>query len=311
MEQGVEYYVRFITRFPDIKSLADAREEEVLKIWQGMGYYSRARNLHASARVIVDRWGGVFPSTYTDMRELKGIGDYSAASIASLAFDEPIPAIDGNVYRLMARYYGIKEPAGSTVGRRQAFEKAKKLMDKDDPGRFNQAMIEYGALVCKPINPGCPTCLFSKGCYAHKQNRVKEVPLKSKPVKIKRRYFHYLVISFNQNGIKQIIINKRDGNDIWKNLYDFPMIETDKPITSRQLRTLNRWRSIFQENSPTIKSRSDEFKHVLSHQVIHAVFYQISLDESPGNLWKHTPVDEIDTLPIPRLIAQYLQKYFH
>ena len=311
MEQGLGYYKRFVERFPDIRSLASGSEEEVLKLWQGLGYYSRARNLHASAREIVERWGGEFPRTFARIRELKGIGDYSAASIASLAFDEPIPAIDGNVYRFITRYYGFRDPAGSTSGMKKVIDEAQRLMDKKEPGLFNQAMIEFGALVCTPVNPSCDTCIFRDSCYAYLNQKVAGIPVKAKPAKVRKRYFHYLVITFEGGNDTRILINKRKGNDIWKNLYDFPLIETTHSLSSKRLMMTDEWKSIFLDLHPTMISVTKEFRHILSHQLILARFYRISLAEPPEQFNMHVAVEQLVSIPVPRLISRYWQKYFH
>jgi len=309
MEQGLDQYRKFIRRFPDLIALAETEEVEVLKIWQGWGYYSRARNLLESARVIVEKFDGQFPDSFSEIKRLKGVGDYSAASIASLAFDEPIPAVDGNVYRFMARYFGFQEQVGSSAGKKRAVAQAQKLMDKRKPGQFNQAMIEFGALVCKPVNPVCTACIFRDSCYAYQHDRVSLFPLKSKSASIRRRYFHYLVITFIKDGKLRIIINKRTGDDIWKNLYDFPLIETSKRVSKQTLQGAERWKSIFQNLSPELGSISEEFKHTLSHQIILATFYRISLPSEPDPRLKSIPVDDLELIPIPKLISRYVQKY--
>ena len=309
MEQGLDQYRKFIRRFPDLITLAETEEVEVLKVWQGWGYYSRARNLLESACVIVEKFDGQFPNSFSEIKRLKGVGDYSAASIASLAFDEPMPAVDGNVYRFMARYFGFQEPVGSSAGKKRAIAKAQKLIDKKKPGQFNQAMIEFGALVCKPVNPVCSACIFRDSCYAYQHDRINLFPVKSKSASIRRRYFHYLVITFFKNGKLRIIINKRSGNDIWKNLYDFPLIETSKRITKRTIQGAESWKSIFQNLSPELVSISEEFKHTLTHQLILATFYRITLPSEPDPRLKSIMVDDLERIPIPKLISRYLQKY--
>ena len=309
MEQGLTYYNQFTSRFPDLITLAEADEVEVLKLWQGWGYYSRARNLHESARVISGKLNGQFPNSFSEIKKLKGVGDYSAASIASLAFDEPIPAVDGNVYRFISRYFGFPEPVGTSSGQKRAFAQALKLMDKSEPGQFNQAMIEFGALVCKPANPGCSVCPFSGSCYAFQHDRVGQFPVKSKPIKTRRRYFNYLVITFFKEGESRILINKRKENDIWKNLYDFPVIERSKRMSKQSLQTTGEWKSMFQGLSPKFETISMEFKHTLSHQIILATFYRISISNEPPAHMESFPIDHLDVLPIPKLISNYMKEY--
>ncbi|MFH1160993.1 MAG: A/G-specific adenine glycosylase [bacterium] len=310
MEQGLGYYLRFVERFPDMVSLASADEEEVLKLWQGLGYYSRARNLHETARKLVKENGGQFPKTYKEIRNLKGIGDYSAASIASLSFGEPYPAVDGNVYRFLARFFGIKDPAGSGSGKKRAVQLSSERIDRKNPGAFNQAMIEFGALVCKPANPACQDCIFRSGCYAFTRNIVDRLPVRSKQTKIRRRYFNYLVITDEQKGAIRIHLHKRTGNDIWENLYDFPLIETTRKVSLKTLFNSEAFRSYFPERLPEISHVSEEFRHILSHQIILARFFRVSLKGQPARISRPVTLDEIRQFPVPRLITLYLQKYF-
>jgi len=310
MEQGVPYYLRFIHQFPDILRLAAAPEEQVLKTWQGRGYYSRARNLHATAREIVEKYEGHFPASYDQILKLKGIGEYSAASITSLAFDEPRAAIDGNVYRLLSRFFGIREAVGSVTGRKLAKAKAEMLMDPTRPGQFNQAMIEYGALVCTPQKPACNGCLFNETCYAFRHGLTQEIPVRKKKTAIRNRFFYYLVITFGENGELDVIVNKREGKDIWRNLYDFPLIESTTRLTSWKLMKSNAWKEIFRDRSPEVLHVSEEFRHVLSHQTIMATFYNITLKEAPDGTGIHLPLSLVETFPFPALITKYWQKYF-
>jgi A/G-specific adenine glycosylase len=311
MEQGIDYYLRFIRRFPTIQALAAASEEEVLIVWQGLGYYSRARNLHASSKEIVDKLGGEFPKTFAQIRKLKGVGDYSAASVASLAFNEPQAAVDGNVYRFLARYFGYFDEAGSSPGKKRVKEKSEMLMDKDQPGTFNQAMIEFGALVCTPQNPSCRSCIFKASCYAFGHQVTGEIPVKKRASTIRKRYLNYLVITFKEDNGPGVILNKREGDDIWKNLYDFPVIETTGRISLHRLKKTEEWETIFQGKKPVVVNISEEFRHILSHQVILATFYQISMEEPPAQFEWQIPFEQMDSLPVPRLISKYWQKYFH
>lgn len=311
MEQGIDYYLRFIEQFPDIRSLALASEEEVLKTWQGMGYYSRARNLHASAKEIVEKLGGEFPGTYSQIMKLKGVGDYSAASIASLAFDEPQVAVDGNVYRFLARYVGFRDKVGSTSGKKRTKKKADMLMDKNQPGIFNQAMIEFGALVCTPQKPSCHECIFNSSCYAFRHRLIHEIPVKKKKTKIRKRFLYYLVMTFNETGDTRVILKKREGADIWRNLYDFPFIESTVRLTPARLMNTDEWNRIFPGKNPVIINISEEFRHMLSHQIILATFYHLFTEETPERYVIRIPLDQITSVPLPRLITNYWQKYFH
>jgi len=310
MEQGIDYYLRFVSRFPNVQSLAAAGEEEILRVWQGMGYYSRARNLHASAIEIVSNLGGEFPQTFEQIRKLKGVGDYSAASIASLAFDEQQAAVDGNVYRFLARYFGYFDEVGSSSGKKRVREKSEILMDKDQPGTFNQAMIEFGALVCTPQNPSCKSCIFKTSCYAFRHQVTGEIPAKKRTSAIRNRYLNYLVITFEDTNGPGVILNKRQEDDIWKNLYDFPVIETTGRLSLPDMKKTEKWETIFQGKKPEIVNISEEFKHNLSHQIILAIFYHISLAEPPAQFQLQVPFKQISSFPLPRLISKYWQKYF-
>ncbi|MFC2101839.1 A/G-specific adenine glycosylase [Bacteroidota bacterium] len=311
MEQGLDYYNRFVERFPNIKSLASASEEEVLKTWQGMGYYSRARNLHASARYVVNSLGGKFPETFEQIRLLKGVGDYSAASVASQAFDEPQAAVDGNVFRFIARHFGYRDEVNSSSGKKRVKTMAETLMDKNRPGTFNQAMIEYGALVCTPKNPSCGECVFQHSCFAFHQKLVQELPVKKRAVKARKRYLNYLVITSNSKKGTEVIVNKREGDDIWKNLYDFPVIETAKKTSLSQLMKSAEWKDIFQGKELSKITISEEFRHILSHQVILATFCLIRMDVPPAKYKTRISIQQMASIPVPRLISKYWQKYFH
>src|SRR5690606_24908055 len=220
--QGLDYYLKFIENFPTVKHLAEADETEVLKLWQGLGYYSRARNLHFTARYIVENLNGKFPDNFTDLLQLKGVGEYTAAAIASIAFHEAVPAIDGNAFRVYARYYNIDIDIATPRAKKYFFELGKAIMDLKRPGDFNQAVMELGATVCTPVNPKCEICPVNESCEALAKNTVNQLPVKSKKVKVKHRNFHFLEISDGEN----FLIKKRTENDVWKNLYNFPLFET-------------------------------------------------------------------------------------
>ncbi|WP_103327674.1 A/G-specific adenine glycosylase [Bacteroidetes bacterium endosymbiont of Geopemphigus sp.] len=230
--QGYNYYLNFIKRFPDIETLANAQEEEILKIWEGLGYYSRARNIHFSARLIVQERGGVFPDTYKSLLQLKGIGPYTAAAIASICFKEPVPAIDGNAYRLFARYFGIKINIALSKAASEFFELALKFISKDHPGDFNQAVMEIGALICTPKSPECYCCPLMSSCFAFIYGEVNNLPFKEKKLYKRERFFYYLHIKLPQG----IWIKKREKKDIWQGLYEFPCIESDERLSDDQIR---------------------------------------------------------------------------
>jgi A/G-specific adenine glycosylase len=304
--QGTQYYLRFLERFPGIRELAEAGEEEVLKLWQGLGYYSRARNLHAAAKEIMVRHKGVFPSDYKEIRNLKGIGDYTAAAIASISFGLPCPVVDGNVLRFFTRYFGIAEPADSQKGKSLVLGKASEHISRTHPGDFNQAVMEFGALQCRPGIPDCSHCPFRKGCFAFLNNTVSEYPVKSKKQAQRTRYFHYLVVTSKAGKQKSVFLKKRTGNGIWKNLFDFPLIETTNVTGLNKLVHSAEWKEITGP-SFSLVSESKVHKHILSHQVILAKFYVLELPAGTKLPYYKVPVKELEEYPVPRLIEIFLQ----
>ena len=270
VEQGMPYWLRFMEDFPTVTDLADADEREVLRLWQGLGYYSRARNLHAAAKVIRDEYNGVFPNQYEQIRALKGIGDYTAAAIGSIAFNLPYAVVDGNVYRFLSRIFTISTPIDSTNGKKEFSVLASELIDKSNPGIFNQAMMEFGAMLCKPSNPDCSICPFNQYCQSYAVNAVSEYPVKSKKIKTRNRYFDFLILSDEKNTILQ----KREEKDIWQGLYQFPLIESEnKNQSAVDLSNTNIAQHIKGTSYSMVKS-SSVVKHVLSHQIIYAKFFK-------------------------------------
>ena len=317
IDQGLDYYNKFVSNYPDVSSLAKASETDVLKLWQGLGYYSRARNLHATSIIIVNQYHGKFPGNFKGLIQLKGIGDYTAAAIASISFNEPVAVVDGNVLRFLTRLHGIKIPVNTSSGKKIIAKIANELIDADHPGDFNQAIMEFGALYCKPRNPDCGNCIFKAKCKAYLEEEVKTIPVKTSKSISRKRYFHYLVfISSNE----KIFLKKRLGNDIWKNLYDFPVIEKDKPVSEKRiLEELIAFagKGIFTDkNQLTI---SKEYKHVLTHQVILARFYTIELTEFDkfkklksvkDKTWIAIQKKHLHQYPVPRLIEIFLKDNF-
>ena len=223
VQQGWDYYLRFIDNFPNVKALAEAEEERVLKVWQGLGYYSRARNMHTAAREIMTKHGGQFPQDYDSILALKGIGKYTAAAIASIAFHLPYPAVDGNVIRIISRIFGICDDVTQPAVVKQITNICETHIDGKQPGIFNQAAMDFGAMQCTPKNPQCGECPFMRECYALHHQLTDILPVKKKKAEQKHRYFHYSVYLCDNHTI----IEKRTGSDIWKNMYQFPLIETD------------------------------------------------------------------------------------
>ena len=275
--QGEKYFNNFIKKFPSIESLSSANESEVLKMWKGLGYYNRAINIHKTSKKITNTLNGIFPNTYNELIKLNGIGDYTASAISSICFHEYNPVVDGNVLRLLSRYYGLKNPIDSLKGQRNIREIGKKLISKvDNPGDFNQAMMEYGALVCTPF-PDCKSCIFSSKCIAHINNEVDTIPVKSKKKKPKERFLNYIVFIDSK---QKTIVNKRINKDIWYKLNEFPLIESKTEI--KNILTNSDFKKLIDNSSLTLKKENEKIhrvKHILSHQILYISFYQISVKE--------------------------------
>ena len=259
--QGYDYFIRFIKRFPDVTSLAEADEDEVMKFWQGLGYYSRARNLHAAARSM----NGVFPKTYPEVLALKGVGEYTAAAICSFAYNMPYAVVDGNVYRVLSRYLGIETPIDSTEGKKLFASLAGEFLDKSRPAVYNQAIMDFGAIQCTPQNPACLFCPLAGSCMALSKSMVAQLPVKQHKTKTTERFLNYIYVRAGACTF----INKRTGNDIWKNLFELPLIETASSVTEEELLALPEFIKLFdKEEVPVVRSICRNVKHVLSHRVL-------------------------------------------
>ncbi|HEY9170138.1 MAG TPA: A/G-specific adenine glycosylase [Lutibacter sp.] len=303
VDQGMTYYFQFIKKFPTVFDLAAASEEQVLKLWQGLGYYSRARNLHFSAKYIVDELNGNFPTTFNELMKLKGVGDYTASAIASICFNEPTAVVDGNVYRVLARYFGVDTNINSSAGIKKFKQLAQQLIDEKDPGTHNQALMEFGALMCKPKNPHCEICPLNNSCFALSKNCVKDLPVKEKNGKIKIRHFNYLVIHSSDDKTK--IVKRKAG--IWQNLYEFPLIESDDVIGIESLMEHPIFKELFYGLSAKVKLFDKEvLMHKLTHQHIHTKFWVVTTKES-GRF--STPWKDIKKYPVSALIDNFLNRY--
>ncbi|MFN0031469.1 MAG: A/G-specific adenine glycosylase [Flavobacteriales bacterium] len=304
VDQGMDYYLRFLQKFPTVRHLAEADESLVLKTWQGLGYYSRARNLHETAKRVWNEQAGVFPATAAELQKLKGIGPYTAAAIASFCYDECVPVMDGNVMRVLCRLYAIEKPIDSAAGKRMLESKILELIDHQHPGLFNQAMMEFGALQCKPAKPNCAGCIFKEACCAYQQGLVELLPLKASKVKVKNLFHYYFVVRDARN----IYLRKRSGKDIWKGLYDFPAVESEMPLDAEPVCN-DFMKTYFSETKAAITHVSSEYTHPLTHRKIFATFIAIKID----GLWKKMPAAVIAVpeqrrfeYPVPRLIEKYL-----
>lgn len=304
--QGTEYYLRFTERFPDVASLAVAPEDEVLKLWQGLGYYSRARNLHAAARQVVERFGGRFPVALEEVRSLRGVGDYTAAAICSAAYDAPCAVVDGNVYRVLARLFDLDAPIDSTAGKRAFAELAQSQLDTAHPGRYNQAIMDFGALRCIPSSPRCEACPLAGRCLALAAGTVAARPVKQSKTKVRDRWFNYLHISSGD----RTLLRRREGRDIWQGLYEFPLIETEGPAELPELVCLPQFRELLGDVPWHLVRSIPLSKHQLSHQTLHAVVHRIETPSlTPAAAAMAVPTAVLGDYAVPRLIDRYLIKY--
>ncbi|MBN1652007.1 MAG: A/G-specific adenine glycosylase [Bacteroidales bacterium] len=309
VDQGTGYYYRFIEEFPEIENLAKADEQTVLRLWQGLGYYSRARNLHKTAQAIVNEYNGKFPANFEHLLSLKGIGDYTASAIASHAFGIPKAVVDGNVFRFLARYFSISEPINTSKGQKYFKNLAEELLDKENPSLHNQAIMEFGALQCKPKNPDCKSCPFINNCQAFSHHKVDILPVKKRKTKVRNRFFNYFIV---QNASKKILLKKRTAKDVWHNLYDFPMLETERQIAEKELLNGNQIEHLFDVKNYSIKEILPTQIHLLSHQKLHIRFIVIDFaDYAVHADFKAYSSKEIGKLPLPRPIEQFLSRFLH
>ena len=274
VNQGMPYYERFTERFPTIGDLAKAEESEVMKLWQGLGYYSRARNLHATAKTVTQTHKEIFPQSYDEIIKLKGIGQYTAAAIASFAFEEKVGVVDGNVFRVLSRYFGIYDDISVPATRKIFQELANDLVQNVSPSLFNQAIMDFGALQCVPKNPDCSICNLSDSCHAFRTGTVNELPVKTKKIKVTDRFFNYLVLE-DLNG--NTIVEQRIGKGIWQNLYQFPLIEMEEYLSMDEIILLvsQKFPSLFSEITDVTKG---EIVHKLSHQRLYIKFWKVKLN---------------------------------
>lgn len=304
VEQGLAYYHRFVEAFPEIHKLAKAPDAKVFKLWEGLGYYIRCRNLIATARYISTELKGKFPGTYEEIKELKGIGPYTAAAISSFAFNLPHAVVDGNVFRVLSRVFGITKPIDSTEGKKYFTQLANEILDKKLPGIYNQAIMDFGAVVCKPAAPLCTGCVFNKTCFAFLHSKVNELPVKEKKVSIKKRWFYYLVIEHEN----KIAIRQRTSKDIWQQLYEFPVVETNKEEEIKQVLMQAEKLNLLQKKNYEIIAGSPLFKQQLSHQLIAGKFIKIKLKRklsmNENIIWVTNK--GLKKFAFPKFINQYL-----
>ncbi|WP_179021651.1 A/G-specific adenine glycosylase [Winogradskyella forsetii] len=304
VKQGLPYYEQFVTQYPTIFDLADASETSVLKLWQGLGYYSRARNLHYTAKHIVDELHGHFPDNYKNLLKLKGVGDYTASAIASIAFNEVAAVVDGNVYRVLSRYFGIETPINSTLGIKEFKTLANSLIDEDQPATYNQAIMEFGALQCKPKNPDCTICPLKNGCMALQKKMVDVLPVKLKKTKVTTKYFNFLVFIDNN---QQTLFEKRAKKGIWQNLYQFPLVESEKSLNSEEFHLLNLEDSFLSLKPFDYSLYNDvDIVHKLSHQHLYTKFWIIEVAQLPSDA---ISTKSLTKYPAPVLISDFIDRF--
>jgi len=298
--QGLPYFLRFIDAFPTVNDLAAAPEEKVLHLWQGLGYYSRARNLHATAKQVAFELGGNFPNSYAGLLKLKGVGEYTAAAIASISYGEAVPVVDGNVYRVLARYFGITTDISSSGAKKEFTALAATLLPASKASDFNQAMMEFGALQCVPKNPNCTICIFNTTCVAYNTGRVNELPVKLKKQKVTNRYFNYIVVQ-DVNG--RTLVNRRGDKGIWHGLYEFPLLETEISLPEEEVTTLIQSYTGLGFTPETIRLiNAEAVIHKLSHQKLHISFWAVS---TPRVLTEAVDTQHLKTIPLPIVLHNF------
>ncbi|CAL2081469.1 A/G-specific adenine glycosylase [Tenacibaculum sp. 190524A02b] len=305
VSQGLPYFLKFTEVFPTVFDLAKAKEEKVLKLWQGLGYYSRARNLHLAAKYVVDELNGIFPDNYKNLLDLKGVGDYTASAIASICFNEPVAVVDGNVYRVLSRFFGVSTPINTTKGIKEFKKLAQSLIDIDNPGDYNQAIMDFGALHCKPQNPLCSECSLANSCVAYQNKQVNVLPVKVKKIKIKKRFFNYLVLETFDG---KTILEERIGKGIWQGLYQFPLLESEKRIEVEELIESKIFNELFTGELTVKLFNSKEIVHKLSHQHLHVHFWII---KSKSKIKVNVDWDKVREFPVPVLIENFLKAYLN
>lgn len=307
--QGLPYYYKFVDKYPTIVALANAPEDDILKLWQGLGYYSRARNMHAAAKMVVNEYNSEFPKSYTEILKLKGVGKYTAAAIASIAYKEPVAVVDGNVYRVLSRYFGISEPIDGGKGQKLFSDLANELLDRQQPDNFNQAMMEFGALYCTPKNPNCTACIFAATCKARIDGTVAQLPVKAKKTAVKKRYFNYLFFDKPQAAFLQ----KRPMGDIWANLYELPLLETDAEVANKSvLCELPDYKIYTQGQAIKFLKKAFAITHKLSHRDIYATFWHIGVTHDfliNNSRIFEIKIDTLHDYGVSRLTERFFKEY--
>ncbi|MCT1531638.1 A/G-specific adenine glycosylase [Sphingobacterium daejeonense] len=307
VEQGMPYFLRFVENYPNVTKFANADEADILRLWQGLGYYSRARNMHKASKQVIDLHKGVFPVDYHDLLKLPGVGEYTAAAISSFANNQPYAVLDGNVFRVLARYFGIHEPINSTAGKKIFANLAEEMLDLNHPAEYNQAIMDFGSMQCKPKNPNCEECILRLDCVAYQDNLVDQLPQKIKAKKSRDRFFHYFIIQKEDS----VLMSQRTEGDVWANLFEFPMIETTTDLNVAELVQMKEYQEAFGNIQPIqIKG---QIKHILSHQNIFAKFYTLNIDNmelGKKSHWNYCLLENLDKLAKHKLISSFVEHYF-
>ncbi len=305
VEQGMPYYLRFVDRYADVLAFANASEDDILHLWQGLGYYSRGRNMHMAAGIVRDMYQGEFPKSYVELIKLPGVGEYTAAAISSFSNDEQQAVLDGNVFRVLSRYFGVETAINTPAGKKIFTQLAKDNLDRDYPALYNQAIMDFGALHCKPKAPLCGECELQLDCFAYTHGMVADLPVKIKAKKSRNRYFHYFIIQKDD----EILMSKRGASDVWENLYEFPMIETSEALEGLEITAHPEFLALFGPEV-TISLLQRNKKHVLSHQNIYATFYSVlssrDLEQKKVN-WNYVLLKDLDKLAKHKLIFSFLE----
>lgn len=303
VEQGWEYYNRFIATFSSINKLAKAPEEKVFKLWEGLGYYTRCKNLLATAKFIATEKKGLFPNTYDEILNLKGVGPYTAAAIASFAFNLPHAVVDGNVFRVLSRFFAIDTPIDSSIGKNLFTELAAELLDAKQPGTYNQAIMDFGATVCKPQNPGCTQCPLKNQCRAFLQNKTAELPVKTGKIIKKRRWFYYFIVAYGG----KLYVRKRGPKEIWENLHEFVLFEAGRSMQLKELQATSFYKNITGDSQVTVLHISELYRQQLTHQTLQGCFIQLKLNTKPSlHDYKAVTYKEMQKLAFPKFITGYL-----
>ncbi|WP_426327145.1 A/G-specific adenine glycosylase [Pedobacter sp. R-06] len=308
VEQGLPYFNRFLENFPTVADFANATEAKVLKLWQGLGYYSRGRNMHATAQIVVKDYHGIFPSLHDELIKLKGIGEYTAAAISSFSAGEARAVVDGNVFRVLSRFYGLATPINSPGGKKEFYALANDLLYKEDPALYNQAIMEFGAMQCKPKSPDCSVCPLSQECYAFNHGQVGLLPVKIRKAEQKHRYINYFVCFEDE----KVLIRERQAGDIWQHLYDFPSVETTEEYMWSDPLFIDRIKSVFGSKADFTFVRAK--KHILTHQIIHVQFFALKNYIFNFNKQKElnwVSLSKLDELPQPKVIHDFVLEYFY